>query len=154
MNEVPLQNPYEQLYPYTATPPPPPHLRTRFVGRTILSLFFYLWGIFWLIFGLVGGILHNVDVSSVITGLIFVICCVAGLVILIFLQRSRKHFHLSTWRRLLLEIGLTFIGILVYIFFDAILYHPQNGGSLSAFDLVVGSVLVIYGLITAFVAYW
>ena len=149
---VPQKNPYEQPLPYTDTPPPPPLLRTHIVGRTVLSLFFYLWGVFWLILGLVGGILHGT--SSTIIGLIFVFCCVVGLVILILLLRSRKHFRLSTRRRLLLEISLTFIGVLVYIFIDALLYHPQNGGSFSAFDLVAGSVFLTYGLITAFVAYW
>ena len=89
---VPQKNPYEQPLPYTDTPPPPPLLRTHIVGRTVLSLFFYLWGVFWLILGLVGGILHGT--SSTIIGLIFVFCCVVGLVILILLLRSRKHFRL------------------------------------------------------------
>jgi hypothetical protein len=146
--EVPQKNPYEQALPYTDTPPPPPMLRTRIAGRTILSVFFYLWGVFWLIFGLVGGILH--DASSTISGLIFVVCCVVGLVILIFLLRSRKHFYLGTRRRLLLEISLTLIGFLFFCFFVVVFYH-QN--SLTAY-VVLGSVFVIYGLITAFVAYW
>ena len=73
------EKPNQQPLPYTDTPPPPPLLRTHIVGRTVLSLFFYLWGVFWLILGLVGGILHGT--SSTIIGLIFVFCCVVGIVI-------------------------------------------------------------------------
>lgn len=146
---VSLQNPYEQLIPYTVAPPPPPllQLRTRIVGRTILSLFSYLWGVFWLSFGLAGLFLHAA--LNTIVALVFVACCIVGLVILIFLLRFRKYLYLGARRRLLLEIGLTLIGFLFLIFFSSVLTSPSP-----TLNIALGSVCVIYGLIAAFVAYW
>ena len=142
---VPLQNPYEQLIP---PPPPMRGLRARSVGRTILSVFFYLWGIFWLSFGLAGGILH--DAPSSIIGLGFIASCIVGLVILILLLLFRKRLYLGTRRQLWLEIGLLLIGVL--LLFTVIAAVPSS--SPTAQNIALGSVFVIYGLIAAFVAYW
>ncbi len=152
--EMPLQNPYEQPVSFTDIPPPPPLLRTRLVGRTLPRVLFYLWGVFWLVIGVVGYLLSGLGIQGIIPGISFIVICVAGIVILIFLLRSRKQFQLNTPTRLLFEIGLTLIGILVFLYFLAI-FPPQNGGILSSTGyVVIGSIFVIFGLITAFVAFW
>ena len=140
---VPLQNPYEQLIP-----PPPRALRTRTVGGTILSVFFYLWGIFCLSLGLIGGVLLYAPSSILRLGV--VANCIVGLVILILLLLLRKRLYLSTRRRLWLEIGLLLIGVLLIV--TVLAAVPSS--SPTAQNIALGSVIVIYGLIAAIVAYW
>jgi serine/threonine protein kinase len=131
--------------------------RTRSVGGTILSVFFYLWGIFWLslalAYGILSGILglpYNGSYTGEPVPVVFVASCIVGIVILIFLLLSRKRLYLDTRRRFWLEIGLLLIGVLVTTF----LSFGVFGHSYAAGDIFAGGFLVIYGLTAAFVAYW
>ncbi len=153
---VPTSSPLEPTYRASdgtliPIPPPPPlssyqhspvalpqdtsHKRT--VGRTILSLFFYLWGVLCLSFGL--AILLNP--SSTIAVLVFFVSCIVGLVILILLLLFRKYLYLGTRRRLLLEIGLTLIGFLFLIFFVSVLASSSVEQGLVFFGVFCSGVL-------------
>jgi len=149
--------------PYTPLPPPPPESipptqlastsvpqrqrrKTRTGGETVLSILLYCWGIFWLAFGLGGGVLH--DAGSTIIGIVFYGGCLVGLGLLIFLLLKRPRLSLRLWERVGLELGLVVIGFLVLL----IVYELQGT---SQYDVhALGAILAGYGLLTAFAAFW
>lgn len=115
-------------------------------GGTVVSVFFYLWGLFWSSIGLVA-LSTGLSGGSVADALWFFPSCLVGLVILVLLQLFRKRPDRGAWTRLWLEIGLLFIGFLFAAF--------GAGQTIATVqNIAVGSTLVIYGLIAAFVAYW
>ena len=136
--------PARQSAPF-ASPLIQPHTHT--VRRTILGLFFYLWGIFCLSCGL--SILFIG--STAIFGWVFVASCLVGLVILIFLLRFRKRLTLKTRGVLALEGALLVPGVFVGGILTIVLaVQPQDPVPLHQ----LGVVCLIYGPFAAFIAYW
>ncbi len=112
----------------------------------------YFWSVFWFSFAFVGGILYDA-LSPSGTTLVFIFICLAGLVILIPLLLYRKHFYLKWWGHLLLEICLFFIGILVlFVVFEVM--RPVPPYTSLPYEHALGSVIAVYGLIAAFIAFW
>jgi len=75
-----------------------------------------------------------------------------ALVILIPLLLYRTHFSLGWRRRLLLEIGLLFVGFLAFLIIAE--EHSVSHSSTQAYDQALGIFFVLYGLVAAFVAFW
>ncbi len=117
-------------------------LHKRTTGSTIHSLLWYLWGLFCFSFGLAGGILHGASDTTV--GVLFVGCCLAGLIILIPLLLYRISFFLIWWARLIMESGVLVVG-LVLLTIVSVAHAPVQ---------VLGIIFVLYGIAADFVAFW
>jgi hypothetical protein len=149
----------------TLIPPPPPpplssyqlsqgvqtqsKLHKRTVGETIFSVVLYVWGTFVFMVGLVGGFFSSVQSNPVIFMSLYLLVC---LVFLIPLLLYRTHMWLKWGKRLALEIGLLVIGIILIVIVSQTV-NPAGNTSSTA-DHVIGVSLILYGLATAFVAFW
>jgi len=155
--------PIVKAFDETLIPPPPPlssyqqapveHPRStsknRTVAGTVFSVVLYMWGILVLTVGLIGGFFYFIQSNPVIFIIIYLFI---SLVFLIPLLLYRTRVRLKWGKRLALEIGLLVIGfILIAIVSQAV--NP-TGNTSSTANHLIGVSLVLYGLATAFVAFW
>lgn len=134
----------------TLIPPSARRLHKRTVGGTIHSLFWYLWGVFYFSFGFAGALLSVIFGTGIAVA--FLGGLALGLALLIPLLLKRQQFFLSLRVRLLLEIGIIVLGVIVLVI--AVEAHSGLHSSTQANDFSLGSVIAIYGLAAAFVAFW
>lgn len=141
-NPSPVPN-YSYGFPSSFVPSP--EHRQRSFGAALLSALLYLLGALCVAFGATGLMLH--DTSNILIGSVFVVLCVVALIALILLLIFRKYLVLRWWARVLIVLGLTIVGTIA-------LAVAAVSGQGSPEYVAFGIVFVIYGLITAIVAFW
>jgi hypothetical protein len=148
-NEGAYYSPNEQTY-YRAEQKPP---AKQNIGSKVLSIMLYLLGAFSAALGSFGALDSFVGDSRAAVSLLAVLLLCSFVLAIVLIRHSSPHFRWG--QRLLWWFGVSGLVTLLTLFSYGILDERWNGTIPDATENVLfGSALICYGLLTMFIALW
>lgn len=127
--------------------------RSKSMAGTIFSSLLYLWGAICCVSALTEILLGTASLPAEIVTLMWVGAGLLSLLLLTVVLVLHKHPHLRWWTRLLAVLAATAIGFISMMISMSLIRPGYIHGVISSqTELALGSIVLIYGLIVAFVA--